>query len=433
MTLVRRFERLDFAPTDLAKPEMTADGYWKLEGKVARTGIQIYRDSQGNERRELRLEGDVKASLKGFALSPLTNGHPPGLVDPQNAQRYAAGAVGEATYADGWVKAPITVWTKDAIDAIRGGRAQLSVGYQCVVVEEAGEWQGQKYDSRQTQILVNHVALVDSARAGEAARLRLDAGDAATAECFDSTPDVGDSDSPTRNESQERTPMFKIKVDGLELEVADANAGSIIERAILNAKKEGSDLATAEKARADSAELAKAASDKKVTELQAKVDASKSDVKCDECDGTGEAGGKDCEYCAGKGEMKADSLLDLDRRKASRARSDARAAASAGAARAKLLTLVAPHLSANEKLDALTDVQIKRLTLDKLGVKFDDKSDVYAIARFDAEMDKVKDKARGPLELVRLVTEEQPEARGDGELTPREKQRKSYDAMFKKK
>ena len=87
MSLVRRFERHDFAASDLAKPETTPEGYWKLDGKVARTGIQIYRDGKGNVIRELRLEGDVKASLDSFALSPLTNCHPPGLVNPQQIHR----------------------------------------------------------------------------------------------------------------------------------------------------------------------------------------------------------------------------------------------------------------------------------------------------------------------------------------------------------
>lgn len=405
---VRRFEKFDFSAGDLARPETTADGYWKLEGKVARTGIQIYSDGKGNVIRELRLEGDVKKSLDGFALIPLTNGHPPGLVDPTNAKQYVAGAVGAAEYADGWVKAPITVWTKDAIDAIRDGRAQLSVGYQCALVMEPGEWQGQKYDARQTEITVNHVALVDAARAGPEARLRLDAGDAATADFFTSQNTVLGSEPTTRIAHQERTPMaYKIKVDGLELEVADANAGAIIERAIVSAKKDGEDKTAAEKLRADAAELAKTAAEKSLVEAKAKLDsleaAAKVDVKCDECDGSGKVFGKECEGCAGKGEMKADALLDLPRRKASRARSDARAAAVQGAARAKLLQLVAPHLSANEKLDEKSDVEIKRLTLDKLNIKFEDKSDAYVNVRFDVEMDKIKAATPSAIEAARAT------------------------------
>jgi hypothetical protein len=140
--------------------------------------VQTYQNSDGSTRRELRLEQDVRASVPGFAQKPLTNGHPPGLVDPDNAKHYAVGAVGGASYSDGWVRAPLTVWQRDAIDAIRDGRAQLSVGYSCRLVDESGVHDGQAYDCRQEDIVINHLAIVDVARAGPEARLRLDAGDA---------------------------------------------------------------------------------------------------------------------------------------------------------------------------------------------------------------------------------------------------------------
>lgn len=413
MTMVRRYERIDFAMGELAKPETTAEGYWRLEGKVARTGIQVYQDGAGGTRREYRSVADVKESLSGFALAPLTNGHPPALVNPSNAQQYASGAVGEATYADGWVKAPLTIWTKDAIDAVRAGRAQLSVGYQCQLVDEPGEYNGEKYDCRQTKIVVNHVALVDAARAGPEARLRLDAGDAASMDFFKSEIPVLGSEPTTRNESsRERTPMaYKMKLDGLEIEVADANAASIVERAITAAKKDGEDKASLEKARTDSvtAELAKVSAEK--TALQAKADsleaAAKVDVKCDECDGTGKISGEKCDDCGGKGEMKADSLLDFNRRKASRARSDARAASKEGTALARLLIQAGRYLSANENLDGKSAIEIKKLILAKVdkALKLDGKDDVYVNHRFEFEMEKF-DKSQGkPIDKLRLVAD----------------------------
>lgn len=435
--LVCRFERFDFQASQLARPETTQDGYWKLEGKVARTGIQIYRDSDGNERRELRLEGEVKKSLPGFTLSPLTNGHPPGLVSPENAKQHIAGAVGPAEYADGWVKAPITVWTKDAIDAIRAGRAQLSVGYTCRLVHEPGVHDGQKFDSMQTDIQVNHVALVDQARAGSQARLRLDAGDAATEDFFASDETVVVSDATTASHT-ETTRMLIMKIDSLDVKVESANDQAIIEKAIGKARADGEEKLAAEKLRADAAETAKAATEKKLVEQQAKIDtleeASKRDVKCDECSGSGKMDDKACSFCKGEGKTKADVALDEAQRAASRARCDARAARVAGRALAKVLVVARERLSANEKLDELSVIEIQKKILNKFGVKLDGKSDDYVAARYDEEMERRAETEPKPIDKVRLVQDDDlPPVTGDRSdegLSPKEKMHRINEAMY---
>lgn len=201
--------------------------------------------------------------------------------------------------------------------------------------------------------------------------------------------------------------MVKMKIDGLEVEVADSNAQSIIERAIAGARKDAEARFVAEAARADAAEKAAAEAKGALTALQAKHDSLETnvhrDVKCDECDGTGMVGEEKCDMCAGKGAMKADSLLDFDHRKASRARSDARSAMRAGASRAKLLLEVAPHISEHEKLDGKSDMEVKRLVLEKLGVKLDGKDDHYAGARFDVEMENRKASVGRPMDAPRGV------------------------------
>lgn len=427
MSTVRRYEHLDFRQSDLAKPETTQEGYWKLDGKVARTGVQIYRNADGSERRELRLPEDVKASLPGFNLKPLTNNHPPQLVRPDNAQQYVAGAVGEAEYADGWVRAPVTLWTKDAIDAVKAGRAQLSVGYTCKLVDEAGTWQGEKYDSRQTDIVVNHVALVDAARAGPEARLRLDAGDAETHE----TEEIRRADLapvasalPTPIATQETKRMaHKMTLDGLELEVADANAQAIITRAVASAEKKGQDAAAAERARADGLTDKVKALESEKTALQAKVDtldaAAKKMVDCDACDGTGKVGGEVCDDCSGTGSVKMDSLADKAWRKSARERAITRAVGARADARAKLLVQAAEHLSANEKLDGKSDVEIKKLVLSKIckDLKLDGKDDVYVSHRYDFELEQLaKSKGKAHTRALELVRGPDLEAKKDGEV-----------------
>ena len=51
---------------------------------------------------------------------------------------------------------------------------ELSCGYNLRLDETPGVWEGQPYDAIQRDIEINHLALVDKARAGEQARLNID-------------------------------------------------------------------------------------------------------------------------------------------------------------------------------------------------------------------------------------------------------------------
>ena len=57
------------------------------------------------------------------------------------------------------------------------GFKELSLGYNLDLVEEPGTYNGEPYDAIQTNIVINHLALVASARAGEQARLNIDGSD----------------------------------------------------------------------------------------------------------------------------------------------------------------------------------------------------------------------------------------------------------------
>nr|WP_304188461.1 DUF2213 domain-containing protein [Hafnia alvei] len=153
------------------------DGFLRDEPVVARIGIQEYVNHDGTIRRELRREEDVfdSVSLKSFAGKPLTVGHP-GRVNSENAMKHTVGSVlGEGRRDGEYVRVPVVIYDKSAIDAAKLGKAvELSVGYQVEVEDESGTWNGKKYDAIQKSIKVNHVALVRRARAGSVARLNLD-------------------------------------------------------------------------------------------------------------------------------------------------------------------------------------------------------------------------------------------------------------------
>lgn len=56
----------------------------------------------------------------------------------------------------------------------RSGLRELSLGYSLDLDETPGVWNGQPYDAIQRNIRINHLALVEKARAGEQARLNID-------------------------------------------------------------------------------------------------------------------------------------------------------------------------------------------------------------------------------------------------------------------
>jgi hypothetical protein len=231
MSRVNRFERLD---ASLKPPKRMDNGFLRVEGRIARVGVQEYQRADGSVHRELRLPEEVfdGESLESFQCLPVTNRHPPGMLTARNAKQFQVGSVGESVRQDGdYVAASMMITDEAAIAAAEAGRSQLSNGYSCeldttqdpALIERWG-----KYDSIQRKIRGNHVALVDVARAGPGASLRLDAMDAMTVNY-----------QSMANEEQK---MHRFLMDGLTIEVADANAQAIIEKAI-SAQKDRADIA----------------------------------------------------------------------------------------------------------------------------------------------------------------------------------------------
>lgn len=376
-----RVTRYDLAAPPLKAPVRLDAGWLKVEGRIARVGVQEYRDGGGKVHRELRLPEEVfdPKSLASFQQVPVTNQHPPGMLDARNARQYAVGNVGESVRAEGdYVVAPLLIYDGEAIAAAEAGRSQLSNGYTC----ELDDAQDPKltarwgpYDAIQRRIRGNHCAMVDVARAGPDARMRLDAGGAAAVEFGNAENTVVGS----RTDPQGAHMPHKFKLDGYEVEVADANAQHVVERAVAAAKKDGED-------RAKAAEDARAAAQKALSELQAKHDVLVAShdakmVECDECDGTGKVDGKKCDECDGKGKVKMDQALDPTRRRDSRLRAIARGVN----ARAQLVVEARSVLGENEKLDDKDDLSIKRLVVAKLqpALKLDGKGNDYVGAAYD--------------------------------------------------
>jgi hypothetical protein len=203
----------------LRPPQKRADGSLLVEGVLTRTGVFTYRDSQGKERREYRPPDEVfKAdSLDSFHLVPLTDDHPPELITAANAKRYAVGAVGAPRRDGHQMIAPLAVFDAATVAKVEGGKHELSNGYYADVVDEPGvSPEGERYDAVQRGICGNHVAIVDVARAGREARIRMDG---AAVMVTDTLAREARADQGER--------MAKYKIDGVDFEVSEQAAQAL--------------------------------------------------------------------------------------------------------------------------------------------------------------------------------------------------------------
>lgn len=159
------------------KHKTTAEGFLTGDAIVTRTGVFQYVNNDGTIRHELRHPDDVfnADSLASLKLKPVTDNHPPELVNSDNANVYAIGSTGESvTIDENSVAIKFSVHRKDAIKKVANGKRELSLGYKLDLIEESGVWDGVPYTHRQKNIRYNHLAIVDQARAGRMARINMD-------------------------------------------------------------------------------------------------------------------------------------------------------------------------------------------------------------------------------------------------------------------
>ena len=165
--------RYDRAPIKASRNE---DGFIHDTPVLTRTGVFVYHNADGSERREYRPPEEVfrEGSLKAYKGLPITNGHP-GKVTSANAANHTVGTVlGEARQDGGNLIADIVIHNPAAVNA---GNRELSVGYELDLDETPGTSpDGERYDAVQRNIRPNHLAIVKKGRAG-VARLNMD-GDA---------------------------------------------------------------------------------------------------------------------------------------------------------------------------------------------------------------------------------------------------------------
>ncbi|MDF2114804.1 DUF2213 domain-containing protein [Roseiarcaceae bacterium H3SJ34-1] len=175
-----QIEFTDAVLFDGASTRVTKDGYVVGRARIARAGVQAYGGASVGRGdlevvRVYRPEEEVfaDAAMASLAHRPITLDHPDGFVSAQNWKDLAVGNTGGRVVRDGdFVALDLALMDQAAIEAVRSGKRQLSVGYSCTLDFTAGLTPaGEAYDAVQRNIRGNHLALVDVARAGPECRI----------------------------------------------------------------------------------------------------------------------------------------------------------------------------------------------------------------------------------------------------------------------
>lgn len=173
---LKRVTRIDSIP--IGNTSFDEQGFLHDTPIVTSTGIFEYRLPDGGVRRELRLPEHVfdKKSLASYAGKPVIITHEAGSIDKNNVMKEIVGTILSEGFQDGSdVRCKIVIHDIDKVKKIP--YRELSLGYNLDLIEEPGEWNGEPYDAVQTNIVINHLALVATARAGDKARLNIDGSD----------------------------------------------------------------------------------------------------------------------------------------------------------------------------------------------------------------------------------------------------------------
>lgn len=204
----------------VTKALITDEGFLKADAVVTRTGVFEYLNKDGSIRYELRHPDDVlkSDSLESLKMIPVTNGHPSTLVTSENAKQLAVGQTGETIVSDApYIISSLKITDQNTISDIQSGRRkELSLGYLVDLVQEDGVYNGQKFTHKQTNIRYNHLAVVEVARAGSAARINLDENDAVQSDSNFNN----DAKFKERIMPEETTKMSTITVEGIEYKSA---------------------------------------------------------------------------------------------------------------------------------------------------------------------------------------------------------------------
>ena len=159
----------------------TPEGYLCVKGIAAKTGVYQYLAS------ELGLDGPERMvgvyrppeqvfseqSMSTYSDKDVTNDHPSDLVNSSTFKEHSVGHVRGVERDGENIVVDMIIKDQEAIDDINSGKSELSPGYLAEYVKKSGvdPVSGESYEFEQHDIVINHVAVVEAARAGKDARI----------------------------------------------------------------------------------------------------------------------------------------------------------------------------------------------------------------------------------------------------------------------
>lgn len=248
---------VDCASYAITRREILDNGYLKVPGKVARTGVQYYLASELGlkDRAPNEIVGVYRPpeevfsadSLASYDNADATNDHPADMVSADSFKMVAVGhAITPGRQEGDFVVVDLLIKDKAAIKAIEDGKVELSAGYTAEYIPQKGVTDsGEEYEFIQRNIRINHIALVDRARAGREARL------------YDSQPKPKEAE------------MKVITLDnGATVEVADNATAQLIQSTLDGLRKQANDAQKMMQKFKDEAEAEKAKAEKLDEDLE---------------------------------------------------------------------------------------------------------------------------------------------------------------------
>ena len=242
-----------------------ADGCLVADTFAARTGLQDYLGAEVDPEGK-RFKADqvvkvyrpadqvfAKASLATYAAAPVTLDHPSQPVTADNWKQLGVGEINGDIARDGErVRVPLIVRDSTAVKAATTTHKQLSMGYATDLKfpEDGKHPDGTTCDAYQTDIRVNHIALVRAARGGPELRV-VDERTAPKEPTMKIK--IGDAEVDATNGEAVRIAVdaLNVKLTALDKRATDAEAKVVEHAATITSKDEK--IATLEKQVADSA------------------------------------------------------------------------------------------------------------------------------------------------------------------------------------
>lgn len=195
----------------------TGEGFLKAKVTFAVPGVFPYLYADGLKL-EAKLPIDILSpkTIDSARGVPVTDGHPTDengnhiFVTSDNYNVYAKGNISEPCVENGVGVALATIYDPVLIEEIKNKeKNSVSIGFSSDLELTPGTFNGVRYDSIQRNIVINHLACVDIARAGDATKIHVDRG----MKMSDKKELAVDAGETTSDENKNKTYSYR-KFDG---------------------------------------------------------------------------------------------------------------------------------------------------------------------------------------------------------------------------